>query len=145
MIILIPKRTSQVHVANKMIKKKAKTHKQTDNIDDNTSNKDNESSSSDRENMYFHIPKENTKGVKSHVRPTLSSRFSCYMEMVNSTGVCLLVSTTLRNRNRGIKLPKTLIMKSPKHLPSSLCVILYHSSLVIVLHTSLGLKNNCST
>ena len=51
-IILIPKRTSQVQVATKMImiKTKAKTHEQKDNTDEKISKKQNESSSRDSKN-----------------------------------------------------------------------------------------------
>ena len=52
MIIVLPKIKSQFQVSTKkiMIKTQSKAHKQKDSIDDNLSNKYNESSSSDRKN-----------------------------------------------------------------------------------------------
>ena len=54
MIILLPKRMSQVQGGKNILwyKTQAKTHKQNDDTDDNPSNKDNDSGSSGSENEF---------------------------------------------------------------------------------------------
>ena len=66
--------------------------------------------------------------------------------MVKSPVVCSLESTTIRPRNWGIKFLKNSVMHSPQSSSLHTCILLlYHLSCVIVVHTSLVLKNNLNT
>ena len=93
-------------------------------------------------NMYFCMPEETTKGLKIHVRPTRSIRFSRYQIMVNYLGVRLLANTTLRHNNRGKQSLKNRNIQSPLSTYMLFCIICLLS---LLFFTLLGLNNYSST
>ena len=81
----------------------------------------------------------------NNVRPTPGSRFSRYRVMVNSMGVFNFSSTILGLFTKALNLWKTASLIPPQSSYLCTCIFyFYHLSRVIVVCTSLGLKNNRS-